>query len=448
MLKNEGMLGGALVLGPLRPIQDVWPEEIKEWSDFHGLTYCVLHGPKKDFNVQHRYDIYLLNFEGLKWLIDKGHLKTLLKRGWITRLVVDELSKLKHTDTQRFKLLKPYLGAFASRWGLTGSPAANGLMNLFGQVYVLDGGAAFGPYITYWRAAHFSPTGTATVQYRTPGGAMASKVVQIGWTLKPGAEQLIYAKLRPLVLRMDADDYLDLPKILPHVHKVKLPPAARKIYKQMEDDLVVQLEAGLITAANTATAIGKCRQIASGALYHHAFDPITGLPTKGGYSVIHDAKLDALEDLLEELQGTPIFCAYEWQHDIERIVARLAPEEVPYIGGGVSAKKLTDYKDRWNRNELPWLFGQPQSVAHGLNFQKGNAAHVGFFTLPWDFETYDQFIRRVRRQGNSSKWLHLHHWVVEDTVDEDVAFALKRKEKGQRALFDALKARLLSRVHS
>lgn len=446
VLKNEGLLGGLLVLGPLRPIQEVWPEELDGWRDFHDLDYVVLHGDNKDADVAERHDIYLINFEGLKWLIDRGHLKRLLKKGWITRLVVDELSKMKHTDTQRFKKLRPYLGEFVSRWGLTGSPAANGLMNLFGQVYILDGGNAFGPYITYWRAEFFNSAGVINVQVQTPRG-MITKSVVTGWAPKPGAEEAIYQRLRPLVLRMDADDYLRLPKVLNHTVSVTLPPKARKLYDQMEKELVIQLEQGIVTAANAATAIGKCAQIASGALYHHPYDPITGEPVKRGCELVHTAKLDALLDLIDELQGKPLWCAYEWVHERERICAALdAPgAPTPWIGGGTTGKRLTEIKDAWNAGELPYCFGQPQSVAHGLNFQKSHAAHVGYFTVPYDYELYDQFMRRLRRQGNQSEWMHVYHFVVKDTVDEDRVTAVRTKKRGQDALFRALQARLLPR---
>lgn len=434
VLKREGLFNGALVLAPLRPAQQVWPEELQGWADFADLTYCVLHGPKKEELLQQRHDIYIINYEGLRWLVGSGALKTLLKKAWVDTLVVDELSKLKWMQTQRFKLIKPLLPKFQRRWGLTGSPAANSLMNLFGETYILDCGRAFGPYITYFKRQYFLSTGTTRVQTHNRG----MQEVEIGWVPKPGAEEELYAKLRPTVLRMDADDYLTLPKLLPHYHKIDLPPAARKVYDEMEEELVALLDGNLVTAANTATAMGKCRQIASGALYLHKIDPITGAPAAGGWREVHAAKLDFLEDLLDELQGQPLWCGYEFQHDIERIVKRLG-KATPWIGGGVSSARAAELQRAWNANELPYLFANPQSVGHGLNLQKGNAAHVGFFTLPWDYELYDQFIRRLRRQGNAATTLHVHHIVARDTVEEYVLASLKGKRRGQQALFDALK---------
>ncbi len=439
LLKKHEQLRGALILAPLRPARLVWPFELKKWTDFGGLTYCVLHGPNKDFDVKTRYDLYIINFEGLKWLIDKGHLATLLRLKWIDTLVVDELSKMKHADTQRFKLLKPFLARFTRRWGLTGSPAANSLLNLFGQAYVLDCGKTFGPYITYFRAEFFTSTGTVTVDTK-----YGEKTVAVGWQPRAGTEKLLFSRLKPLVMRMAADDYLDLPQIMSHTHKIELPPAARKLYDKMEETLVIELETGVVTAANVATAVGKCRQIASGALYKGAVDPITGAPTTGpAWAHIHDAKLDAFLDLVDELQGQPIFVAYEWRHDVERLGAALGGlDKLPYIGGGVSDKKAEAHLKAWNRNELPYMFGQPQSVGHGLNAQEGNAAHVAFFTVPWDYELYEQFIGRLRRSGNTAKTLHVHHFVVADSVDGDVMNALARKRRGQSALFDALRERL------
>jgi len=437
MLREERVGRGALVIAPLRPAQEVWPEQLQEWADFEDLSWVVLHGAKKSELVKQRKDIYIINLEGLRWLVASGALKELLRKGWIDTLVLDELSKWKHTDTQRYKLLKPFLGKFARRWGLTGSPAARSLLDLFGQIYAIDGGRAFGPYKTHYRMQYFSATGT--VQVRDPRTG-ASKTVSVGWVPKPGAEDLIFEKLKPCVLRMDAKDYLELPELLPHTHYIDLPPAAMKVYTAMEKTLVAMLDDELFTAANTAVAVGKCRQIASGALLRHEIDPITGVlrALDHAYDVVHTAKLDAVLDFIEELQGQPFLCAYEYVHEKDRLVAALGPD-TPWIGGGVNKTRAKELLRAWNANELPYLFGHPQSIGHGLNGQKGNAAHVGFFTPPYDYELYDQFIRRVLRQGNRAKHVHVHHFVARHTVDEAAMIMLRRKEKSQQALFEALR---------
>jgi SNF2 family DNA or RNA helicase len=424
-LIEQGICAGVLVLAPLRVAQSVWPEEIEGWADFAGLTHCVLHGKNKEELVLQKHDVYVINYEGLKWLIESGHLKRLLRESWVDTLVCDELSKLKHGSSQRFKLLKPWLPKFARRWGLTGSPASNGLLDLWGQMYILDQGRSLGAYITHFRA-----------QYCVPEG-------DYGWRLRAGADEEIIERVRPMVLRMAAEDYLDLPQVITRVHKVTLPPAARQLYDQFERDLVAGLRSGVITAANEAVASAKLRQIASGAVYYTEGDPIVGTSRRAGYEELHREKLEYLQELLDELQGAPLLLAYEFQHDYARIAKMLGAENAPTVSGSTE-KTLATLRNKWNAGEMPLLCMNPASGGHGLNMQKGSAANVGFFSMPWDYELYDQFIRRVLRQGNKSKHVTVHHFVARDTIEElRVAVALRVKERTQNAFFEALRGELL-----
>jgi SNF2 family DNA or RNA helicase len=183
----------------------------------------------------------------------------------------------------------------------------------------------------------------------------------------------------------------------------------------------------------------KCRQVANGGIYlDQEVQALVKLPsTQKKWVDLHEAKLDALEELVEELQGSPLLVAYDFQHDLERIKKRFG-KEVPYIGGGVSVKRSSELEAAWNRGELPILFGHPQSMGHGLNLQECGH-HIAWHSLTWDFELYDQFNRRVRRQGNKSKRVFVHHIIAEGTIDEVILVALKMKRKGQNALFSALK---------
>jgi SNF2 family DNA or RNA helicase len=420
---------GALVIAPLRPARSVWPKEQAKWSNFAGLRVCVLHGKEKEQLVHERYDVYVINHDGLAWLIENGHLERLLKNKWIDTLVMDELSKFKATNTKRFKMMKKWLGRFARRWGLTGSPASNGLMGLFGEIYVLDLGRAFGAYVTQFRFQFFNAINDYT------------------WVLKKGAEEHIYARLRDVAIRMDAEDYLEMPTLLPHIIRVDLPPDARAIYTAMEDEMYAAIDGKLMTAANAAVASGKCRQIASGAIYPSADlgDEVTALLGKkkrvrGDHLHIHDEKMDALEDLLEELEGKQTLVAYEFQHELDRIRGRIG-KDTPYIGGGVSGRRGEELELLWNSGDIPVLLVQPQSVGHGLNLQESSAAHIIWVTTTWDFELFDQLVRRLRRQGSKAKTIHCYHIIATNTVDEVVMHAQRRKEKGQRSLFDSLKAR-------
>ena len=434
LLKKKGVLSKVLLIAPLRVCHSVWPAEIEKWSDFHNLNVVVLHGKDKEALLKTEADIYVINPEGLDWLLDvqkeklpngKTKIKVDLKRwkefGFDT-LIFDELSKFKHINTNRFKAIKLILHTFGRRWGLTGSPAANGLLDLFAQCFVLDQGRTLGPYISHYRMKYF-----------TQGYDGFS------WNLKEGADQEIYTRIKPLALRMAAEDYLDMPKVIENNIKVSLPENVMRVYLQLENDLIARLDKKVVVAANAAAASMKCRQVANGGIY---IDPevqaLVKLPTSQREWVhLHEAKLDALEELLEELQGSPLLVAYDFEHDLDRLQGRFG-KDVPYIGGGVSIKRSKELETRWNSGELPLLLGQSTSLAHGLNLQ-GACHHVAWHSLTWDFEVYDQFIRRVRRQGQQEKRVFVHHLLASGTIDEVILMALKSKDRGQQALFNALK---------
>ena len=435
-LKRRGLLGKVLIIAPLRVCHSVWPAEQAKWKDFKELKMVVLHGPHKDELLQEEADIYLINPEGLEWLLDIEKTKSstgkvsvsLNLRRWkslgFTRLVVDELTKFKNPQAHRFKALKLVLHTFSSRWGLTGSPAANGLMDLFAQCYVLDEGRALGKYITHYRTTYFNPSYDG-----------------FSWDLKEGADKQIYDRIKHMCLRMSATDFLELPKLIEVDLKVDLPQKAMEAYELLEDDLITKIDQGIITAATAAVASGKCRQLANGAIYlEPEIEALIKLPKAKGHrewAVVHDVKLDALEDLIEELQGHPVLIAYEFAHDLSRLQERLG-KNLPYIGGGVTAKRSTELEQQWNNGDLRILAGHPAAMGHGLNLQ-GSGSHIIWFTPTWDQELYDQFIRRVYRQGTKAPAVFVYRIIAKGTVDEAVVASLRSKTKVQQALFDGLK---------
>jgi SNF2 family DNA or RNA helicase len=265
------------------------------------------------------------------------------------------------------------------------------------------------------------------------------------WSLKDGADKEIYKRLKPLALRMAADDYLDMPKLIENDIKVTLPPKVRKVYDALEDDLFVKLGKKVVVAANAAVASMKCRQVANGGVY--VDDEIRALvsfsKTERQWVDLHEEKTEAIAELVDELQGEPLLVAYDFEHDLERLRTRLG-KNTPHIGGGVSTKLATALEAAWNKGELRVLLGHPQSLAHGLNLQ-GAGYHVAWHSLTWNYELYDQFIRRVFRQGQRSKKVFVHHVIAADTIDESVLAAVRSKRKGQDALFAALEARRSSR---
>lgn len=427
VLKSEKLLLGALVVAPLRPATQVWPSEQKEWTEFHGLSVGVLHGKYKERVVKEKHDVYVINYEGLPWLIAGGHLTQLLKTKRVDTLVFDELSKMKNAGkkAQRRKLLVPYLPKFTRRWGLTGSPASNGLINLFGQINILDLGAAFGPYITHFRNRFFLPVG------------------QWGWALKEGAEELIYQAIAPVALRMPPTKKVKLPELRTNTIKVELPPAARKIYDEMEDEMLAIFDNELVAAGSASAVYGKCWQIANGAVFKSMVDPVTGEPrVKTGareWYNVHDEKLDALEDLIDEVQGQQVLIAYWFGHDLEKLLARFG-KDTPHIGSGVSVKRAQEYEAAWNAGEIPFMFGHPQSMGHGVNFQKSSARHIAWYSVTPDFELYDQFVRRLCRRGNTSSTVTSHRIVADNTVDTwGILPSLNRKQHTQNRLFEALR---------
>ena len=282
-------------------------------------------------------------------------------------------------------------------------------MDLFGQLYVMDLGKTLGRYITHFRQKFFYQTGYGGYE----------------WKLQEGAEQTIHKLTSPKVLRMSANDYLDMPELIINDIPVNLPTAAMKIYLTMEDALFSDLKAGKVRAASASAASQKCRQIASGGVY----DEVKNVHH------VHDAKTDALEDLYEELQGQPLLVLYEFDQDLGRILERFG-KNTPYICGGVPMGTVKKYESAWNGGDLPLLVAQTSTVSHGLNLQKCGH-HLCFYSLTFNYEDYTQAIQRLWRQGQS-KNVTVHRILARSTTDYAVVNALRSKQRGQNALFESI----------
>lgn len=429
-LKKRGMIGGkTLIVAPLLPCYTVWPNEIGKWADFHGLTYTILHGPDKDAALQEKVDLYIINFDGLEWLLKpekfkRGNktdvavnVKAFEKLGF-ENLVVDELSKFKTYSTLRFKMFKQVLHTFGRRWGLTGSPASNGLMGLFGQAFVLDRGRSLGQYITHYRNEFFVPDKFG-----------------YNWQIQVGAEDRIYERLSPLVLRM-GQELIDMPDLVVNDIEVEIPDQARALYRDLEKHFLIAINQDVVTAQTAAVASMKLRQIACGGIYLEDANAM-GLKTPKSsrqWVNLHSAKIEALTNLVEELQGQPLLVAYDFEHDKDRLKEAF-PQGI--FVSDLSMKQFQSVEAKWNRGEIPLLFGHPASVGHGLNLQGGH--HVCWHSLTWDFELYDQFIRRVYRQGQKAERVFVHRLIAKDTIEEVIAGVLASKNNTQQALFDGLK---------
>lgn len=410
-LRLKGLAKKMLVIAPLRPVHGVWPPEVKKWEQFSDYSVGVLHGGTKGKVLKQNHDIYVINFEGLGWLSSQ-----LNGKDWPFQiLTVDEISYMKNTQTQRFKTLKPVLDKFDRRWGLTGSPAPNSLLDIFGPQLILDQGATFGPYISRFRTEYFYPSGYGGYE----------------WKLQSDGEARIHAALDGKVLRMAALDHLDLPELTYNDIMVDLPPNARKLYDAFENDLTVELNSGNVTAVNAAVAVMKGQQIANGGSY---LDD----DGSGGERItthLHDAKTEAVEELVEELSGQPCIIGYHFAHDLERL--RKVFPDAPIIGSGVIGQKLDKIIADWNAGETPVLLAHPMSAGHGLNLQ-GSGHAVIWYSLTWSLEVYEQFIRRLWRQGQKNH-IVVHHIMAKDTVDEAIMMAIRRKDKTQQTLLNAVR---------
>lgn len=440
ILLTHGKARGMLVIAPRRVVRMVWTGEkgeTQKWTDFRGLSIGLLHGPRKNEVMYEDHDIYVMTPDGLEWLLfgrqttDDLDMPLALRakpretpwkvlRDKVDILAVDETSKYRNANSKRSVLMRQILKFFTRRWGATGSPAPNGLLSLYGQVYLLDMGKALGEYFSFYRNYYFDKTGFQDKH----------------WNLKKGAEPKIHKRLRNVAMRLEAGDYIKMPQRSEIDILVQLDERARDVYNTMEQMAIVQMEKlGKVAAFNTGGVMMKCKQIANGSVYIE--DAVPGTRLKRKSLQVHTAKLEALVDLVDELQGQPLLIAAWFGHDVDTIRKALK-EDIPYMGGKMSDKEAERIKNAWNRGEITNLMGHPQSIGHGLNMQENQAAHVAMYDIPQDFDLYDQFIRRVQRQGNDQNVVFVHRFIAVDTVDEDTVRGLGSKERTQNRLLTAV----------
>lgn len=425
LLRRQGTVRTMLVIAPLRVCRQVWRQEAAKWTQFRHLKFGLLHGPKKDEVLRKGgCDIYLLNPEGVAWLC-KQYFGRPLPFDIVT---IDELTRFKNHQSERSKALRPRIDRTPWKWGLTGSLAPNGYMDVFGQQLVLDGGAALGRYITHYRDQYFQ------VDFNG-----------FDYILIPGAEQRITARLAPYWMYVDENDYAQLPEQVDNPIMLDLDPSSRALYEKMKRDMLAELPDGIVTAANKAACYSKLSQMANGSVYVGDH--------KATVAHIHDIKLDAIEELVEELNGEPLLIGYEFNHDLDRLRERFGVVDpvtkkkvIPYLGKGTTSRQEDEWIAAWNRGELPILCAHPASAGHGLNMQGANAFNVAWFGITWDFELYDQFIRRIRRDGNKSARVFNHLLIVRGTIDELKLAALGDKDMTQNRLLKALNTQILREV--
>ena len=393
-----------LVIAPLRVANTTWPEEIKKWEHLKYMTYSVVTGSEKERldALRKPAHIYVINRENVDWLITKSGVPWMFDM-----LVVDELSSFKSYQAKRFKALLKVRPKVKRIVGLTGTPSSNGLMDLWAEFRLLDMGERLGRYITHYRQNFFVPD-------------KRNQHMIFSYKPRPGAEDAIYRLISDITISMKARDFLKMPKCIMNEVVVSLSEKEKKLYDSLEKDMVLSIGDDEIDAVTAAALSNKLLQMANGAVYNNEKKSI----------VIHERKLDALEDLIEGANGKPVLVAYWFKHDLERIKARFDVREIK------TAKDIAD----WNEGKIPTAVIHPASAGHGLNLQAGGSTII-WFGLTWSLELYQQTNARLYRQGQE-KTVVIHHIITKGTHDEDVTKALTLKEKIQDALINSVKARL------
>lgn len=397
---NTFEVNKVLIIAPLRVARDTWPAEIEKWDHLKNLDISIVVGDVKTriAAVHHPAMIYVVNRESVKWLVEYYEKNGM--RWDFSMVVIDELSSFKNYQSQRFKFLRK-VRPYVKRWvGLTGTPSSNGLMDLWAEIGILDGGERLGKFIgryreAYFKAASMNPSSGVVFQYKP----------------KEGAEELIYQRISDITISMKALDYLNMPDCIPTRYEVEMNAEERKLYDMLKQDLLIPLKDGDIDAANAASLTGKLLQMSNGAVYDE----------NGKARVLHDHKLEALEDLIEAANGQSVLVAYWFKHDRERIINHLEKLKIPVQ----DIKTSGDIKD-WNAGKIPVALIHPASAGHGLNIQQGGHIMV-WFGLTWSLELYQQTNARLWRQGQTQV-VTIHHIITKDTVDEDVMAALEQKD--------------------
>ena len=393
-----------LIIAPLRVARDTWPEELKKWDHLKQLRMSVAVGSAQErlTAMKQEADLYVINRENVKWLIEESGL-----RFDFDTVVIDELSSFKSHQAKRFRALMKVRPRISRVIALTGTPSSNGLMDLWAEFRLLDMGQRLGRYLRDYRARYFTPDKRNGMQV-------------FSYCPLPGADRAIYEHIRDITMSMRSTDHLNMPPLMFNAVQVSMSEDEQDVYDQLRKEMVVTMDYREIDAVNAAALTGKLLQMANGAVYD----------ADGVATHIHDHKLEALEDLLEAANGKPVLIAYWFKHDFERIRAHFTVREI---------KTSRDIAE-WNAGRIPVAVIHPASAGHGLNLQAGGSTLI-WFGLTWSLELYQQTNARLWRQGQKETVV-IHHIITRGTIDESVMKALSQKEKVQNGQIDAVKAQL------
>ena len=406
MIYNSFEIGKVLVIAPLRVAEDTWSRESEKWDHLRHLRISKILGTpsQRRAALAAEADIYIINRENVVWLCDELS----VAGGWFfDAVVIDELSSFKSPKAQRFKALRKYITRSSRVIGLTGTPAPNGLIDLWSQIYLLDGGERLGKTVTGFRERFFLPD-------------KRNQTTIFSYKPKDGADRAIWERLSDICISMRAEDWLTLPERIDNVVTIRMTDKQRVAYDKFERDQYIQFIEGEVSAVSAAALTNKLLQYSNGAMYK----------SDGDYIETCDGKLNALEDIIEAANGKPVLCFYSYKHDLERIQRRFPQAVKLDNSAGI---------ERWNKGEIPLLLAHPAGAGHGLNLQAGGNIIV-WFGLPWSLELYQQANARLHRQGQKNAVI-IHHLLTENTVDENVYLSLQNKSEVQDDLLNALKAK-------
>lgn len=412
-LRMRWRVSRVLVVAPKKVAEATWTAEAEQWDHLRGMRISRVLGTLKQrlLALNTPADLYVINRENIPWLVEY------YRNEWpFDGVVLDESSSFKNSQSKRFKAMKKVLDRIKWLVLLTGTPAPNGLEDLWAQIYLLDQGERLGRTITSFRDAFFTQDRSYPgQQYRT-------------YSPQPDADKRIEAAIADICVSMKAEDYLELPKYVENVVPVELDAAARKAYKRLEREMLLEVDGATITAGTAAVLNGKLLQLCSGAVYD----------TEGNATVIHECKVEAFLEVVEQLGGQHVLVFYWFQHERDRLVSALAERfpglRVRVYGGDQDA-------EAWNTGEVDVLLAHPASCGYGLNLQRGGH-HMIWFGLPnWALEVYQQACKRLHRQGQKFPVVS-HLLVVKGGMDEAVVDALREKGDAQEALMQALKAKI------
>jgi SNF2 family DNA or RNA helicase len=408
-----------LVVAPLAVATNTWPDELTRWEQFTGLKFAVLHGEgKKDFIPDK--DIDIINPEGLTWLF-----KTMAQNFRVfpyDNIVIDESTLFKNVDSLRFQILDFYLHRFPRRALLTGTPIPNSLLDIFGQMMLIDRGESLGSKLTAFKRKYFYQVGVPEHDR---------------WEAYDTSLKRVEKRIAPVVCRVDARDYKTFPPLKFNDIFVRLPPKIQKIYDEIERDLFTCIDGDDIRSQSESSKYNALRQIAAGGLYK----PLEWfeIPTKDRVIyALHTAKLAMIKHIVSELRGKPLLVGYHYKFVPKHITENNAVRDVSFINGGTRATDDKTTIQAWNADMIPVLFGQPGSMGHGLNLHYGTGRTIAWFNLPDVFEQYDQFNRRIFGRNGVTEPVTVHNIIAVDTIEEVILDRLRKKETTQKSLLDGL----------